>query len=153
MKPTNHLTKPFYALLLLVVMFVVTGCASTNQASGNSADAGTATANTKKNRRSKPEEIYNPAGVWRYEILTPNQDNVGIMRITGEPGFFEVVLETDQFGELRVYNLEMTGESMFGLVDLSGNTARLEGDFDGDEFYGAFTIGDDTFPMEAVRNS
>lgn len=153
MKPTNHLTKPFYAILFLVVMSVAAGCAATNQASSNPSDAGTATTSAKKSRRAKPEEVYNPAGVWRYAIFAPNQDLEGTMRIMGEPGFFEVLLDTDQFGELRVYNLEMTGESMFGLVDIAGKTARLEGDFDGDEYSGAFTVGDDTYPMDASRIS
>ena len=132
---------------------MMVGCASSNQPASTTADAGNGGSQTKKSRKGRTEEVYNPSGIWRYEILTPNQENYGIMKITGQPGYFEVLLETDQFGELRVYNLEMTGESMSGMVDFGGSIANIDGDFDGDEFDGAITVGDNTYPIEATRTS
>lgn len=148
MKSINRLTK---TMLILGVLAFLGSCAASNQATTSSADAGNAVASSKKGRKAKKEEVYNPSGTWEYEVETPDGGGSGVMRISGEPGTFEVILETDQFGELRVYDLEMTGDSMSGKIDVAGLTAEVEGDFDGETFSGAVILGDEVYPLEATR--
>lgn len=148
MKCFNQLTR--LALLLAVICFLGS-CAASNSSGANGAD-GSATASSKKGKKAKKEE-YSPVGEWTYEVETPDGGSSGTMTIVGSPGTYEVTLKTDQFGEIRVYDLEMTGESMTGKMDVAGITAEVEGDFDGDSFSGAVILGDDVYPLEGVRNS
>lgn len=151
MKTMKYLQKATKAMMLLALIAFLGGCAASNQASTTSNDSGNASASSKKGRKAKKEEVYSPAGVWEYEVETPDGGGSGTMRISGEPGNFEVILETDQFGDLRIYDLEMTGESMMGKIDVAGMTAEVEGDFDGESFSGAIILGDEAYPIEATR--
>ena len=155
LKITN-LTMKFFNRMMKVLLLVglaafLGGCASSGLTANSSAEAGNTSG--KKSKKAKKEEVYNPAGVWEYTVETPDGGNAGLMRISGEPGNFEVMLETDQFGELRVYDLEMTGESMSGKIDVAGVSAEVEGDFDGESFSGAVILGDEAYPLEAMRTS
>lgn len=137
--------------LLIFSIMLMGGCASTNTSSSATADAGSD--NGRKGRKAKQEEVYSPVGTWEYSVETPDGGGAGTMKISGAPGTFEVLLQTDQFGELRVYDLNMTGESMAGKIDVAGMTAEVEGDFDGDNFSGAVILGDEAYPLEATRIS
>jgi len=153
MKTNENLKQLALGICLIVLAGFFSGCAATATATDASADASTTGSSGKKGRKAKKEEAYSPAGVWEYSVDSPNGGGSGTMRITGAPGNFEVVLETDQFGELRLYDLEMSTNNMSGKIDVSGFTAEVEGDFDGDDFVGYIVLGDDAFPMEAVRTS
>ncbi|GAB5525963.1 MAG: hypothetical protein Roseis2KO_38350 [Roseivirga sp.] len=148
MKCFNQLTK--LALLVAVLCFLGS-CAASNSSGATGAD-GSATVSSKKGKKAKKEE-YSPAGEWAYDVETPDGGSSGTMTVMGGPGTYEVTLKTDQFGEIRVYDLEMTGESMTGKMDVAGITAEVEGEFDGDSFSGAVILGDEVYPLEAVRTS
>lgn len=147
MKYFNQLVKG----LLLVALFSFLGACAASNASGTAAD-GSATASTKKGKKAK-KEVYSPTGEWAYDVETPDGGSSGTMTVLGGPGTYEVLLKTDQFGEIRVYDLEMTGESMMGKIDVAGLTAEVEGDFDGESFSGAVIMGDEVYPLEAIRTS
>ena len=153
MKTNENLKLLALSICLLIFAGFFSGCAASGAATDATADAGTTGAGGKKGRKAKKEEVYTPAGVWEYTVEAPNGGGTGIMRITGEPGNFEVVLETEQFGELRVYDLDMSTTNMSGKIDVSGFTADIEGDFDGDDFVGYLSLGDQAFPMEGIRTS
>ena len=153
MKTNEKLKQLLTGICLLCVLGFFSGCAATGTASDSASDTSVAGTTGKKGRKAKKEETYSPAGVWEYTVEAPNGGGSGIMRVTGQPGNFEVVLETEQFGELRVYDLDMSLNSMNGKIDVSGFTAEIEGDFDEDEFVGYLSLGDEAFPMEAVRTS
>ena len=153
MKTYQNLKRTALAALAIGLIGFFSGCAAGGAATDATADAGSAGNSGKKGRKAKKEEVYSPAGKWEYEVETPDGGGSGIMVITGEPGNFEVVLETDQFGELRVYDLDMTGETMSGKIDVAGFTAEMEGDFDEDSFVGYLSVGDQAFPIEATRTS
>ncbi|GEM_PF-597640 len=148
MKCFNPLTR---VALLVTVLCFLGSCAASNSSGVPGAD-GSTTASSKKGKKAKKEE-YSPAGEWAYDVETPDGGSSGTMTVTGGPGTYEVILKTDQFGEIRVYDLDMTGESMMGKIDVAGVTAEMEGDFDGDSFSGALVLGDEVYPIEAVRTS
>lgn len=148
MKFFNQLAK---VALLVAVLSFLGSCAASNASGVTNAD-GSTTASSKKGKKVK-KEIYNPSGEWVYDVETPDGGSSGTMTVMGGPGTYEVVLKTDQFGELRVYDLEMTGETMTGKIDVAGLTAEVEGDFDGDSFSGAVIMGDEVYPLEATRTS
>ena len=153
MKIEQHWKRLTLGIFALILVGFFSGCAASGAASDATADAGAAGGSGKKGRKAKKEEIYSPVGAWDYTVETPDGGGSGVMRVTGEPGIFEVVLETGQFGDLRVYDLDMTGQSMRGKIDVSGVTAEIEGDFDDDDFIGYLIVGENTFPMEATRSS
>lgn len=139
------------ALLLLATLSIMGACAASNSSATASVD-GTTSASTKKGKKAK-KEVYSPVGEWSYDVETPDGGSYGTMTIIGAPGTYEVTLSTDQFGELRVYDLEMTGQSMSGKIDVAGLVAEVEGDFDGDDFSGAVIMGDQVYPLQATRTS
>lgn len=148
MKCFNQLTK---ALLMITLVAFLGGCAAGNVSDTTNAD-GSTVASTKKGKKVK-KEVYSPVGEWAYDVDTPDGGSSGTMVVVGAPGTFEVILKTGQYGEMRVYDLDMTGQSMSGKIDIAGITAEVEGDFDGDNFSGAVVLGDDVYPLEAVRTS
>lgn len=148
MKCFNQFAK---VALLVAVMCFLGSCAASNTSGAGEVD-GSTTASSKKGKRAK-KEVYSPTGEWAYDVETPDGGSSGTMTIQGGPGTYEVILKTDQFGEIRIYDLEMTGESMVGKMDVAGVTAEVEGDFDGDSFSGAVILGDEVYPLEAVRTS
>ncbi len=152
MKINQQLKRLTYGIFALLLVGFFSGCAAGGAATDATADASTAGSGGKKGRNAK-KEVYSPTGAWEYAVDSPNGGGRGVMRVSGEPGNFEVVLETQQFGELRVYDLDMNGQNMRGKIDVSGVTAELEGDFDGEDFIGYLVVGDNAFPMEAVRIS
>ena len=138
-------------LLLLTLITYLSGCAATN--AGSATADGTEVSSKKSKRKAKKPEPYNPVGVWEYSVDAPDGTNYGTMRITGADGIYEVVLETDQFGEIELYDLEIIETVLTAKFDVGGITADIEGDFDGDNFSGAVYLGDDAFPLEAKRTS
>ena len=152
MKKNRQLKQLSFGILALLLIGFFSGCAASGAAADATADAGGAGGSGKKGRKAK-KEVYSPVGEWQYSVETPNGGGSGIMKVTGEPGTYEVVLETDQFGELRVYDLDMTSQNMSGKIDVAGFTAGIEGDFEGDDFIGYLSLGDDAFPIEATRTS
>ena len=148
MKCVKQLTK---GLLMLSLIGLLGGCAAGNVSDVTNAD-GSAIVSTKKGKKVK-KEAYNPVGEWQYSVEAVGGDNSGKMTIVGTPGTYEIILKTGQFGEMRVYDLDMTGQSMSGKIDIGGTTAEVEGDFDEDYFSGAWVIGDNVYPMEATRTS
>ncbi len=140
-------------LVILTILFIY-GCApkvpTTNSPStGNEPVA----AAELPDKPTEKKEAYSPVGVWEYTVDTPDGGSSGVLRITGEPGSYEASLETDQFGTLEISDLEIVGTSMSGSIEVAGNSAEIEGDFDGDEFSGAVVLGDQVLPLEATRTS
>ncbi|OEK05937.1 hypothetical protein [Roseivirga misakiensis] len=129
-------------LALLVMVLFVVGCAASNTAS---------TGTTAKN--SKKEKPYDPTGTWEYTVETPDGANGGKFIIAGNPGAYSASLETDQFGTLELQNLDVQGTAMTGDIEVMGNTASIECDFDGDTMSGAIYFGEDSFPLEGKRVS
>lgn len=132
------------ALSLLVMLLFVVGCAPSNTAT-------TAGAAGKKERKVKP---YDPTGVWEYTVETPDgAASGGKLNIIGNPGAYTATLETDQFGALDVNEMEFQGTAMTGNIEVMGNVANIECDFDGDTFSGAIYFGEDVLPIEGKRVS
>jgi hypothetical protein len=144
------LNVTFKALLLVATLSLLGACAASSSSATASADG--TTVSTKKGKKAR-KEVYSPVGEWSYDVETPDGGSYGTMTIIGTPGTYEVTLSTDQFGELRVYDLEMTGQSMSGKIDVAGLVAEVEGDFDGDDFSGAVIMGDQVYPLQATRTS
>ncbi len=125
MKKNRQLKQLSFGILALLLISFFSGCAASGAAADATADAGGTGGSGKKGRKAK-KEVYSPVGNWQYSVETPNGGGSGIMKVTGEPGTYEVVLETDQFGELRVYDLDMTNRIMNCKIDVAGFTAGIE---------------------------
>ena len=141
--------------MALVSLLFLYGCAA-KVATTNSPSSEANAENTplaKEKPAPEKKDAYSPVGVWEYTVDTPDGGSGGVLRITGEPGSYEAVLETDQFGSLEIQDLDIVGMSMTGNIDVAGNTAEIEGDFDGDDFSGAVVVGDQVFPLEGTRKS
>ncbi|MFY0594179.1 hypothetical protein [Roseivirga sp.] len=130
------------ALALLVMVLFVVGCAASNTAS-TSASA----------KKAKKEKAYDPTGTWEYTVETPDGANGGKFIIAGNPGAYSASLETDQFGTLELQNVDVQGTSMTGDIEVMGNSASVECDFDGETMSGAIYFGEDAFPLEGKRIS
>lgn len=139
MKNTNFIKS---GLALIVTLLFVVGCAASNT---------TGTSSTAK--KSKKEKAYDPTGTWEYSVEAPDGATNGQLVIKGAPGAYTASLETDQFGTLEIGGVDFQGKSMTGSIDVMGNTADIECDFDGDTFTGAVYLGEDALPMEGRRVS
>ncbi len=140
-------------MMLFAALFIY-GCAAKVPTTNTPANTGTtADAPAKEKPAAKKEEAYSPVGVWEYTVDTPDGASSGILRITGGPGTYEASLETDQFGTLEIEGLDIVGTSMTGTINVGGNDAEIECDFDGDDFSGAVVVADDVFPLEGTRKS
>lgn len=137
MKNTNHIKSAF---ALVVMLLFVVGCAA----------SGTANSSAKK---SKKEKAYDPTGTWEYSVDAPDGATGGKLVIQGDPGTYTAQLETDQFGTIEVNDVDFQGTAMTGNIDVMGNVAEIECDFEGDTFSGVVYFGEDTLPMEGRRVS
>lgn len=131
--------KSVFAFLLLAA-FVV-GCAASGTTTNSSAKA-----------TAKPKP-YDPAGVWEYQVDTPDGGSGGTLRINGSPGAYTAALETDQFGTLEVNGVTVQGTNMTGSIEVMGTVAEIECQFEGETFSGAVYLGQDAFPMSGKRVS
>lgn len=136
-------------LLLVALVCFLGSCTATNTTSTASTDN-----TTKKERRNKRKEpAFSPVGAWEYVVETPDGASGGIMRITGDPGTYEAVLETDQFGTIDVEGLEIVGTTLSGYFDVAGISVEIDCEFDGDTMSGSAYVGDDVYPLEGSRTS
>ncbi|OEK03125.1 hypothetical protein BFP97_17065 [Roseivirga sp. 4D4] len=137
MKNTNLIKS---GLALIVIMLFIVGCAASN------------TANT-AGKSKKAKEVYDPTGTWEYTVEAPDGATGGKLVIGGNPGTYTAQLETDQFGTIEVTDVDFQDTAMTGSIDVMGNTAELECDFDGDTFSGVIYFGENTLPLEGRRVS
>ena len=79
------------------------------------------------------KKAYDPTGTWEYVVETPDGANGGTLVIAGNPGAYTAVLNTDQFGELEISDVDVVDTNMTGSIEVMGNVAELECSFDGDE--------------------
>ena len=139
MKNTNLIKS---GLALIVILLFVVGCAASD------------TANTSSTaKKAKKEKAYDPTGTWEYSVEAPDGATSGKLLIQGAPGIYTASLETDQFGTLEIGDVDFQGTSMTGSIDVMGNTADIECNFEGDTFSGAVYVGEDALPMEGRRIS
>lgn len=139
MKNTNLIKS---GLALIVTLLFVVSCAVTNTASDG-----------KAGKKGGKNEVYDPTGTWEYSVESPDGATGGKLVIQGAPGIYTASLETDQFGTLEISDLDVQDTSMTGTIDVMGNTADIECDFEGDTFTGSVYVGEDAFPMEGRRVS
>ncbi|MBO3699464.1 hypothetical protein [Roseivirga sp. E12] len=139
MKNTNLIKS---GLALVVMLLFVAGCAVTNTA-----------ADGKAGKKGKKIEAYDPTGTWEYTVEAPDGATGGKLVIGGDPGTYTAQLETDQFGTIELTEVDFQGTAMTGNIDVMGNTASVECDFDGDTFTGVVYVGEDALPMEGIRVS
>lgn len=139
MKNTNLIKS---GLALIVTLLFVAGCAVTNTA-----------ADGKAGKKGEKNEVYDPTGTWEYSVEAPDGATGGKLVIQGAPGIYTASLETDQFGTLEISDVDVQGTSMTGSIDVMGNTADIECDFEGDTFTGSVYVGEDALPMEGRRVS
>lgn len=124
------------------MLLFVAGCAATGTASNGNAG-----------KKGKKNEVYDPTGTWEYSVESPDGATGGKLMIQGAPGTYSASLETDQFGTLELTDIDFQGTSMTGVIDVMGNTADIQCDFEGDTFTGSIYVGEDAFPMEGRRVS
>lgn len=139
MKNTNIIKS---GLALIVTLLFVVGCAASDTANSSSSA-----------KKAKKEKAYDPTGTWEYSVDQPDGASEGKLVIQGAPGIYSASLETDQFGTLEIDNIDFQGTSMTGSINVMGNTAELECNFEGDTFTGAVYVGEDALPMEGRRVS
>ena len=137
-KQMKALIRMKFGLMLVAVMLFAVGCAATDgTTSGSKAKAKT----------------YDPTGTWDYYVSTPDGGSAGKMVITGAPGAYVGVLQTDQFGELEMSGLDVQGTQMTANLEVMGMSADIDCSFDGDSMQGTVYLGDDALPIEATRVS
>ncbi len=139
MKNANQIKS---TLSLLIMLLFVVGCAASNTA--NTAGA---------SKKSRKEKAYDPTGTWEYTVDAPDGATGGKLMIQGAPGTYSASLETDQFGTLELTDVDFQGTSMTGVIDVMGNSAAIECDFEGESFSGYVYFGEDALPMEGRRVS
>lgn len=137
MKNSNQLKT--YLLLLVVTIFTF-GCAASSNP-------------TNKAAKKETKKVYDPTGVWEYYVETPDGGSSGVMRVTGNPGAYEVAMETDQFGVLELQGVSIVDGNMTGTLEVMGNYASVECVFTGETMEGSVFIGPDGFPLSGKRVS
>lgn len=134
-------SRPFkiYLLLLAVALFTF-GCAASSNP-------------TNKSAKKETKKIYNPTGVWEYYVETPDGGSSGVMRVIGNPGAYEVTMETDQFGVLELQGVSIVDGNLTGTIEVMGNFATVECVFAGETMGGSVFLGPDAFPLTGERVS
>ena len=110
------------------------------------------TTNSSAKKEAKPK-VYDPTGVWEYNVDTPDGGSSGTLRIAGNPGAYTASLETDQFGVLEMSGVSVQDTNLMGTIEVMGTVAEIECVFDGDTMTGAVYLGQDAFPMSGKRVS
>ena len=149
----NKLNSLKLSGILLVCTLFIFGCAAKVTTSNSTVSDDPTQSAPNKSQAAKKVEAYSPVGVWEYTVDTPDGGSTGTMRVKGAPGTYDVVLETDQYGSIRVDGIQMVGRSMTGSIDVAGNAADLEIDFDEENFSGVVVMGDQVFPLDGTRTS
>lgn len=95
---------------------------------------------------------YDPTGTWVCEIESPDGNIQSKMTITlNEDKEYEVIVATNEYGNLELSDIEMEGTDMTGQVEVAGGTADFELAFDGDDVEGTVYFGEDELALVGER--
>lgn len=100
---------------------------------------------------------YDPSGTWTYEIETPDGAISGDMEIAKDGNGFKVIVQTDDFGDLELEDVEVKDgkdkdtATMTGSVEVQGVDANFDVEFSGDEMEGYIEYGGEELPIVAEK--
>lgn len=98
------------------------------------------------------DTAYDPVGTWVCEIESPDGNVNSKMTITqNEEKEYEVAVITQEYGTLKLSDVEIDGTEMTGNVEVAGGVADFELEFDGDSVEGTIYFGEDELPLTGER--
>ena len=130
----------------LKVLFVLSLIALTNACASK-------LSSTNSGKMEGESEVYSPAGVWEYELETPESIEVGLLTLIEEDGEYTASVEIDGAGIFDFQTVEIIGTTMTGSVDIMGSVSEVKAEFDGETLSGIVNQNGLSMKLEATRIS
>lgn len=99
----------------------------------------------------KPATIYDPSGIWDYEVEMGEATMTGEITITKEGDDFQVSVETEQYGTLELEDIELKGNDLSANIDMQGATIEFKFEFDKNSMTGTVSTPDGDLDITAKR--
>jgi len=99
----------------------------------------------------KPATIYDPSGIWDYEVEMGEGSMTGEIKITKDDDDYQVSVETEQYGTLELENIELKEANLTANIDMQGATIDFKFEFDKNSMSGTVTTPDGDLDITAKR--
>ena len=98
-----------------------------------------------------PATIYDPSGVWDYEVEMGEGTMTGEIKITKDEDDYQVSVETEQYGTLELESVELKGNDLTANIDMQGATIEFKFEFDKNSMSGTVSTPDGNLDITAKR--
>lgn len=93
-------------------------------------------------------------GTWDFAISFGEEQSTGTLQLSRSGDAYQGVIRSFDLGKMNIENLKMDGKLMTGSILMwQEDQANLSGEFQGDQFSGSITLGENEYPITAMRQT
>lgn len=101
--------------------------------------------------QSMAQTEYDPSGVWKYVVPTPEGDLTGELTISKTAEGYEVVIKSSVYGTIELEDVTFKEMILEGSSEVDGGLVDFEWKFDGDDLEGYAHTDDGSLEITATR--